>query len=187
MATLAEIFTNQAILKVAGLFCQQCPACIQVMHGAKQDMRWLQCDYSIFVVNLFDTGQATSTHRQLAQIRSQAARLLDLPSYGLAFAISYYCGEDVSELKVCVLQLRLHHPYGLGQVKYQTCDWRERPLGAEHLRYARSDTHYLLYIHDRMRAELSVRGCFLPAERFTHLIRRSWQGCSAVLRDARGM
>ncbi|KAI0007148.1 ribonuclease H-like domain-containing protein [Xylariaceae sp. FL0662B] len=38
--------------------------------------------------------------------------------------------------------------------KYQLADWRIRPLPDEMFYYARSDTHYLLYIYDMMRNEL---------------------------------
>ncbi|CRG85262.1 exosome complex exonuclease RRP6 [Talaromyces islandicus] len=38
--------------------------------------------------------------------------------------------------------------------KYQMADWRLRPLTEEMLRYARADTHYLLYIYDCLRNEL---------------------------------
>lgn len=38
--------------------------------------------------------------------------------------------------------------------KYQMADWRIRPLSDEMLYYARSDTHYLLYIYDMVRNEL---------------------------------
>lgn len=34
--------------------------------------------------------------------------------------------------------------------RYQTADWRERPLSTEMLHYARLDTHYLLSIYDSM-------------------------------------
>jgi len=37
------------------------------------------------------------------------------------------------------------------QKQYQTADWRVRPLPAELIDYARSDTHYLLYIYDQLR------------------------------------
>lgn len=37
------------------------------------------------------------------------------------------------------------------QKKYQTADWRVRPIPAQMLDYARSDTHYLLYIYDNIR------------------------------------
>ncbi|OQO05150.1 hypothetical protein B0A48_08170 [Cryoendolithus antarcticus] len=46
------------------------------------------------------------------------------------------------------------------QKQYQTADWRMRPLSKELLDYARSDTHYLLYIYDHMRNELIERSDF---------------------------
>ena len=42
--------------------------------------------------------------------------------------------------------------------KYQLADWRIRPLEAEMLKYAREDTHFLLYIYDCMRLELIEKG-----------------------------
>ncbi|KAI9809628.1 MAG: hypothetical protein M1825_000060 [Sarcosagium campestre] len=42
--------------------------------------------------------------------------------------------------------------------KYQMADWRIRPLPTEMFDYARSDTHFLLYIYDRMRNELIDKG-----------------------------
>jgi len=35
--------------------------------------------------------------------------------------------------------------------KYQLADWRVRPLPEELMVYARMDTHYLLYIYDRLK------------------------------------
>lgn len=43
------------------------------------------------------------------------------------------------------------------QKQYQTADWRVRPLPTELFDYARSDTHFLLYIFDNMRNELIHR------------------------------
>ncbi|KAK2763800.1 Exosome component 10 [Arachnomyces sp. PD_36] len=40
------------------------------------------------------------------------------------------------------------------QKKYQMADWRIRPLSPGMFDYARSDTHYLLYIYDHLRNEL---------------------------------
>jgi exosome complex exonuclease RRP6 len=37
------------------------------------------------------------------------------------------------------------------QKKFQTADWRVRPLPSHLIDYARSDTHYLLYIYDNLR------------------------------------
>ncbi|KAI9889023.1 MAG: exosome nuclease subunit [Vezdaea aestivalis] len=38
--------------------------------------------------------------------------------------------------------------------KFQMADWRLRPIPFEMFRYARSDTHFLLYIYDNLRNEL---------------------------------
>jgi exosome complex exonuclease RRP6 len=51
--------------------------------------------------------------------------------------------------------------------QYQLADWRLRPLGPQMARYAREDTHYLLYVYDELRLELLRRqqvrwGCTLP-------------------------
>lgn len=106
MHLLAPVFLNSSILKV--------------LHGAREDIRWLQKDFALYLVNFFDTGIALQT--------------LHMP-YSLAFAVDHFC------------QVKLNK-------KYQTADWRVRPLPAEMVEYARQDTHYLLYIHDRLRALL---------------------------------
>lgn len=49
-----------------------------MLHGADYDIQWLQRDFGIYVVNMFDTGQA--------------ARVLELPSIGLAYLMDHYCG-----------------------------------------------------------------------------------------------
>ncbi|KAI5204154.1 hypothetical protein E4T39_03826 [Aureobasidium subglaciale] len=46
------------------------------------------------------------------------------------------------------------------QKQYQTADWRIRPLPQEMFEYARSDTHFLLYIYDNMRNELIQKSDF---------------------------
>ncbi|CAM0139883.1 exosome nuclease subunit [Umbelopsis sp. WA50703] len=101
------------------------PNIIKVMHGATSDIIWLQRDFGVYVVDLFDTYHASKT--------------LELPSHGLAYLLKHYCDVDADK-------------------KYQLADWRIRPLPTEMLKYARSDTHYLLYIFDRMRRELLERG-----------------------------
>lgn len=50
------------------------------------------------------------------------------------------------------------------QKQYQLADWRVRPLPAELFDYARSDTHFLLYIYDNMRNELIDRSDFSNPE-----------------------
>lgn len=94
---------------------------VKVLHGCDSDVLWLQRDFGVYLVNVFDTGQA--------------ARALALPSAGLAHLLQRYAGVNADK-------------------QYQTADWRERPLPAEMLRYAREDTHYLLGIYDRLRQDL---------------------------------
>eukprot|EP00887_Chlorella_sp_A99_P008044 scaffold12.g8044.t1 len=100
------------------------PEIVKVLHGADGDVVWLQRDFGIYVANLFDTGQA--------------ARVLELPSHGLAYLLDHFCGFKADK-------------------RFQLADWRVRPLTAEMEHYARSDTHSLLYVYDRLRQLLAER------------------------------
>ncbi|KZF21908.1 hypothetical protein L228DRAFT_269356 [Xylona heveae TC161] len=64
-----------------------------------------------------------------------AARALGFPKQSLAYLLSKYVGFDADK-------------------QYQMADWRIRPLPEEMFNYARSDTHFLLYIYDCLRNEL---------------------------------
>jgi len=66
---LNQIFTNPNIVKV--------------FHGADSDIEWLQKDFALFVVNMFDTHQA--------------ARELNLPSLSLAYLLKSYCDIDANK------------------------------------------------------------------------------------------
>lgn len=65
----------------------------------------------------------------------QAAKQLNLPYLSLAYLLNKYCGVDPNK-------------------DFQLADWRIRPLPLEMMRYAREDTHYLLYIKDMLKNEL---------------------------------
>ncbi|RID62307.1 hypothetical protein BRARA_E01390 [Brassica rapa] len=65
----------------------------------------------------------------------QASRVLNLERNSLEFLLQHFCGVTANK-------------------EYQNADWRIRPLPKEMTRYAREDTHYLLYIYDVMRLEL---------------------------------
>ncbi|KAM7412137.1 hypothetical protein PAMA_021883 [Pampus argenteus] len=97
------------------------PAIVKVFHGADSDMEWLQRDFGLYVVNLFDTHQAS--------------RALNLARHSLDHLLKHFCNVDSDK-------------------RYQLADWRIRPLPDEMVQYARTDTHYLLYIYDSMRAQL---------------------------------
>ncbi|XP_046397654.1 exosome component 10 [Ischnura elegans] len=104
---LNEVFTNPKIVKV--------------FHGADSDVIWLQRDFSVYLVNMFDTHQA--------------ARVLHFAHLSLAFLLKHYCDISVDK-------------------RFQLADWRMRPLPEEMINYAREDTHYLLYVYDKMRSDL---------------------------------
>ncbi|XP_013733239.2 protein RRP6-like 1 isoform X4 [Brassica napus] len=65
----------------------------------------------------------------------QASRVLKLERKSLEFLLKHYCGVAANK-------------------QYQNADWRIRPLPDVMTRYAREDTHYLLYIYDVMRVDL---------------------------------
>ncbi|XP_071909989.1 protein RRP6-like 2 isoform X1 [Coffea arabica] len=65
----------------------------------------------------------------------QASRVLKLERNSLEYLLHHFCGVTANK-------------------EYQNADWRLRPLPHEMLRYAREDTHYLLYIYDLMRMKL---------------------------------
>lgn len=60
-----------------------------------------------------------------------AAKQLNLPYLSLAYLLKHYCGVDPNK-------------------HFQLADWRVRPLPEELMKYAREDTHYLLYIKDKL-------------------------------------
>lgn len=64
-----------------------------------------------------------------------ACRALGYPGGSLAYLLKLFVNFDADK-------------------KYQMADWRIRPLPEEMLFYARSDTHFLLYIYDNLRNEL---------------------------------
>ncbi|NXR10673.1 EXOSX protein, partial [Semnornis frantzii] len=107
------------------------PAVVKVLHGADSDVEWLQKDFGLYLVNMFDTHQA--------------ARLLNLGRHSLEHLLKLYCNIDADK-------------------QYQLADWRIRPLPAEMIRYARDDTHYLLYIYDKVREALWERGNEQPTQ-----------------------
>ncbi|XP_070207378.1 exosome complex component 10-like isoform X2 [Littorina saxatilis] len=69
MSILNEVFTDPKITKV--------------FHGADSDIDWLQRDFGLYVVNMFDTGQA--------------ARVLNHARYSLAHLLQVYCQVDADK------------------------------------------------------------------------------------------
>ncbi|TFK69512.1 hypothetical protein BDN72DRAFT_767808 [Pluteus cervinus] len=113
LESLGEVFANPNI----------------VLHGADSDIVWLQQDFNLYIVNMFDTYHAS--------------KLLAFPRHGLANLLEMYCDF-------------------IPDKRYQLADWRIRPLPSDMLQYARSDTHFLLYIYDQLRLALVDRSSSRP-------------------------
>ena len=92
---------------------------LKIFHGCRQDLLWLQKDFSVFVVGIFDTF-----------IAATAVLSLPLPSYSLASLVSTFCSKPGGKLEM--------------DKELQLADWRIRPLSKEMIRYARADTYFLL-------------------------------------------
>lgn len=85
------------------------------------DVVWLQRDFGLYLVGLFDTHHA--------------CRILHYPGASLAYLLKRFVNFDA-------------------QKQHQLADWRIRPLPQELVDYARSDTHFLIYIYECLRIEL---------------------------------
>eukprot|EP01035_Chromulina_nebulosa_P021676 gene21676-28048_t len=59
------------------------PAIVKVFHGSRNDILWLQRDFSIYIVNCFDTYFA--------------AKMLKLPTLSLAYLIKLFIGIDIDK------------------------------------------------------------------------------------------
>ncbi|PWN24100.1 hypothetical protein BCV69DRAFT_244341, partial [Microstroma glucosiphilum] len=68
-----------------------------------------------------------------------ATNVLSFPGHGLAYLLSRYYDFEADK-------------------RYQLADWRIRPLPKEMMYYARSDTHSLIYVYNRLRAEILTTG-----------------------------
>ena len=66
---------------------------VKVFHGAESDVAWLQRDFGIFIVNMFDTHQA--------------GIVLGLPHLGLAHLLKTYCSVQVCVFWAALLASKL--------------------------------------------------------------------------------
>ncbi|KAG2495263.1 hypothetical protein HYH03_006536 [Edaphochlamys debaryana] len=111
------------------------PAVIKVVHGGANDVAWLQRDFRVYPVGLWDT--------------EKAAQLLGYESRSLAALLARHCGPGGAAAAA-------------GKAAGQRADWRRRPLPPPLLQYAVSDVWYLPYLADVLRRELAAAGPSLP-------------------------
>lgn len=79
----------------------------------------------------------------------------------------------------------LEEEFGIAlEKRYQRADWGERPLRSEMLEYARNDTHYLIELRDRLKAELETRGRWeLAKEDFVRLPKLVRENAEPAVQD----
>jgi ribonuclease D len=79
----------------------------------------------------------------------------------------------------------LEEEFGIAlEKRYQRADWGERPLRREMLEYARNDTHYLIELRDRLKAELETRGRWeLAKEDFVRLPKLVRENAEPAVQD----
>lgn len=129
------------------------PAKRKVLHGADYDLRILDRDFGLRIVNLFDT--------------MVAAQLLGLESFGLAALLKRYFGVDLDK-------------------KHQRADWSMRPLTEDMLRYAATDTHYLIELSEKLQKELEEKDRWSWAqEEFARLEEIRWREPEPVVEGFR--
>jgi len=116
---------------VAPIFAD--PDIVKVMHGADMDVRWLQRDFGIYIVNLFDTYRAAKHLISTGKSETFPAG----SGAGLAVLLSRYAGLEVDK-------------------RHQMSDWRRRPIPPDMRAYATSDTLYLLDVYDCIRVDLEA-------------------------------
>jgi len=112
------------------------PSIVKVLHGADSDIPWLQRDFGLYVVHLWDTGRA--------------ARALNFPSASYAYLLQRYClshnkTTNNENLVANIVQ---------NKQQFQLSDWRQRPLPSGMQQYAIADTHFLIYIAHHLKWEL---------------------------------
>lgn len=126
------------------------PNIVKVLHGSDFDVLWLQKDFGVYIVNMFDTGQA--------------ARILNFTSFSLAYLLSSICGVNPNK-------------------EYQLADWRIRPLPEEMIKYAREDTHYLLYCYDVLKNQL-IKKSLMRSEPILYNIALNYKkSCDLTLKE----
>lgn len=89
----------------------------------------------------------------------------DLGLYLVGLFDTYHAARSLGYPGASLAYLLERHVNFKAQKQYQMADWRTRPLSQELFDYARADTHFLLYVYDKMRNELVEKSDFSDPEK----------------------
>ncbi|KAL3067995.1 hypothetical protein niasHT_037985 [Heterodera trifolii] len=148
---LNEPFTNPNIVKVA--------------FSADSDVLWLQRDFGIYVVGLFDCRLGS------AWLRSNTTDRNNGMDSG---------GGSLAQMLADLLDIHLDK-------QFQMADWRQRPLIEPMVNYARADTHFLLDCYDRLKLGLAKHRSHNDTARsaLCEVFMQSVQICQLVFKQPR--
>lgn len=102
------------------------PAICKIFFSGRSDLKWLNRDFGIFVVNYFDLQYAFGL-------------LHSKEDMSLVTLLNKYCGLNLEKQE---------------KKNLQVSDWRIRPLAKDQLNYAAADSHYLRYLRAKLMTEL---------------------------------
>lgn len=108
------------------------PMVVKIFHGCHNDTQWLQRDFGIMTVNVFDTHIA--------------AKLLGLKKLGLNYLWKKFCGYSMT------------NEY---KKKMQTSKWDQRPLTQEQLHYSATDAYFLPFLMSKLLESLTPQKILL--------------------------
>jgi exosome complex exonuclease RRP6 len=154
MASLNSVFTDPNIVKVAHSFesLQEFltrPLKLDPNRFFTAQSR-ISCGSSGISVSILSTyliltmrpkcsvSGRTTLRQCVLHAKKVGMKSTEFPAHSLASLLSLYCDFNADK-------------------RYQTADWRIRPLPEEMLHYARADTHFLLLVYDHLRTALFSR------------------------------
>lgn len=121
------------------------PSVEKVMHGCNNDVLWLQRDFRIYLVNVFDTEKAC----QVCYFYVQIGKILEIHEL-----MSFFSSQVLQKKKRSLGHLVHEYFERISDKSFQVSDWRQRPLSNDQLRYAILDVQYLLSLRDILVEEL---------------------------------
>jgi cobalt/nickel-transporting P-type ATPase D len=118
---LIEIGDSEFVAGTLGQKVLANPSIVKVLHGSSSDKQWILRDFEVAIQNVFDTQDL---------FQSLGGSKLALHNLWRSFC-NYHMNAET-------------------KVKFQTGNWSQRPLPAEMLEYAATDSRYLIYLRCKL-------------------------------------
>lgn len=139
-----DVFTDPTIVKVRRLL-HPLPSCTHTLMSSRSFMVPIVISsgsngiskslWSICSIHIAPVSSLVRYIFFLVSLMSNLISIVEMPQRSLSALLQHYCNFEADK-------------------RYQRADWRIRPLPDGMLYYARSDTHFLLFIYDNLRNAL---------------------------------